>query len=186
MARLIARWQTRQKSINVRAPMMHSASGRYRPRASYAAPSIRSHFSGERQWRGQWRSGLDEIAPLQLAGVSHRGYVRLPWFCFQRRSGLVGHRADIFIRQAGEIVTELMNENVSGMLVRGRNCGLLVVNPAAAVARLVDHDSGDVVRGARSQIAQRSIVIGQHVTVQAENAELRQDRWAWRRAADVR
>ena len=39
MIRLIARWQTRQKATTLRALMMHVASGRYSPRASYPAPS---------------------------------------------------------------------------------------------------------------------------------------------------
>src|SRR5690606_2715717 len=67
--------------------------------------------------RGQRRAGLDEVLPLEPRRVVQRGDVRLPRLDVLRLARLVRHVGRVvLVRQPGEVVAELVDEDVLGEL----------------------------------------------------------------------
>ena len=131
-----------------------------------------------------------QIAPFERGGVGVDGGVDFPRLGrFQR--DLIGHRRRVvLVGETGEVMPELVDEDVVGKLMIGRDGAVEVEDAAAAVGLAVDHDLDDVVGSPRCQVAERPILEGQHVALRAEGvvggADRRAPVNAVRRPGDAR
>ena len=76
------------------------------------------------------------------------------------RAGLVRDVGGVvLVAEAGEVVAELVDEDVVGERGVDRGRRLVVEDAAAAVLRLVDQDLEELVRRGRRDVAQRAVVV---------------------------
>ena len=176
MMRLIARWQTRQKGTTVRALMMHVASGRYRPRASYPAPSKAPTLPAYDGGVGKGVPGSTRSRHFSADGSWSAVMLGSHGSDLHRRARFIRDGADILVAEPRKVVRKLVDEHVRGRFVRGCNRRLLIENPPSAVFRLVQQDFDDVVGRGRGDIAKRAVVVGERVALEPENVELDRQR----------
>ena len=91
-----------------------------------------------------------------------------PGFHHGLDGGVCDGRGVVLIGQAGEVVPELMNEQVVGPVVPRRDGREGVEDPAAAVGLVVDQYGDELVGRPRSDVAQRTVLEREHVTLGPE------------------
>ena len=117
---------------------------------------------GDRRARGE------EVGPLERRRVEQGGDVRLP-----RLAPLGGRLVDrrrgvVLVGEGGEVMAELVDDDVRRPEAVGRHRRVLPEDPAAAVGAAVDDDHHDVVRRLRGEVAPGAVVEAEHVPLGAE------------------
>ena len=175
MILLIARWHTRQKGTVRRDPMMHSASGRYSPRASYRPPSNAPTLPACVSGVGMSVPGSTRSRHFNPGRIEQRSEIRLPRLDGGPTGGLIGHAANVLVSEPGKVVRELMDEDILGGAIRRRDRRLLVEDSASAVPLIVDEDSNHIVRCRRGEVAESPVVGGQCIALDSEDVEFNSD-----------
>ena len=115
---------------------------------------------------GRSMPGGQQIFPLRGARVG--GGVRLPRLGTFRRAAVGDIGRIVFVRQPGEMVAELVDEDVGRERVVGGDRGEEIEDAAAPVLAVVDHDLDELVRRGRRRLAQPLVVEGEHVALRPE------------------
>ena len=127
--------------------------------------------------RRKWRRFLDQVAPLELRRIEQRGHVGLRGLDAAVGEALVGDRRGVvLVAQPGEVVPELVDDQVVGETRIGRRRRVQPEDPAAAVLPFVDQDQDKIVRHGRRRIAPRSVVERQDVALGIEAVVPRAER----------